>query len=60
MAKALFKEVAGMLSMRDWVALTHTWADGKRGLNWARRSPPKPKPKPWPRRSAGSAEPSTS
>lgn len=35
MAKALIKEVADMLSMRDWVALTHTWAEGQRGLNWA-------------------------
>ncbi|MEU2854170.1 hypothetical protein [Streptomyces syringium] len=35
MAKAVIKEVAGILQMRDWVALVHTWSDGSRGLNWA-------------------------
>jgi hypothetical protein len=33
MAKALIKAIADMLSMRDWVALTHVWPDGTRGLN---------------------------
>ncbi|MEU5433857.1 hypothetical protein AB0G73_10835 [Streptomyces sp. NPDC020719] len=35
MAKALIKEVAEILQMRDWFALVHTWKDGHRGLNWA-------------------------
>ncbi|MGI5530184.1 hypothetical protein ACQEVX_23200 [Streptomyces syringium] len=35
MAKAVIKEVAGILQMRDWVALVHTWKDGHRGLNFA-------------------------
>lgn len=35
MAKALIKEVASILQMRDWVALVHTWSDGHRGLNFA-------------------------
>ncbi|MFE4635088.1 hypothetical protein ACFRJ1_17160 [Streptomyces sp. NPDC056773] len=35
MAKALIKEVASILQMRDWVALVHTWSDGRRGLNFA-------------------------
>ncbi|WP_372407245.1 hypothetical protein [Streptomyces luteireticuli] len=35
MAKAVIKEVAEILQMRDWVALVHTWADGHRGLNFA-------------------------
>ncbi|MEU7643322.1 hypothetical protein [Streptomyces huasconensis] len=35
MARAVIKEVAGILQMRDWVALVHTWSDGSRGLNWA-------------------------
>ncbi|MEU9126611.1 hypothetical protein AB0D08_00615 [Kitasatospora sp. NPDC048540] len=35
MAKALIKEVADMLAMRDWFALVHTWTDGTRGLNFA-------------------------
>ncbi|WKU46773.1 hypothetical protein Q3V23_23430 [Streptomyces sp. VNUA116] len=34
MAKAVIKEVASILQMRDWVALVHTWSDGSRGLNW--------------------------
>ncbi|GGK13044.1 hypothetical protein GCM10010124_01970 [Pilimelia terevasa] len=35
MAKALIKEVADILAMRDWYALVHTWNSGERGLNWA-------------------------
>jgi hypothetical protein len=35
MAKALIKEVAEMLWMRDWFALTHVNRDGTKGLNWA-------------------------
>ncbi|MEU5902191.1 hypothetical protein ACIRD2_02535 [Streptomyces sp. NPDC093595] len=35
MAKAVIKQVADILQMRDWVALVHTWSDGSRGLNWA-------------------------
>ncbi|MEV5136282.1 hypothetical protein AB0K71_15570 [Streptomyces syringium] len=35
MAKALIKEIAEFLQMRDWIALVHTWSDGHRGLNWA-------------------------
>ncbi|MGC4928048.1 hypothetical protein [Streptomyces sp. DT117] len=35
MAKAVIKEVAEILQMRDWVALVHTWAGGHRGLNFA-------------------------
>ncbi|WP_328310182.1 hypothetical protein OG432_10825 [Streptomyces sp. NBC_00442] len=35
MAKALIKEIAEVLQMRDWIALVHTWSDGSRGLNWA-------------------------
>ncbi|MFI0985048.1 hypothetical protein [Streptomyces exfoliatus] len=35
MAKAVIKEVASFLQMRDWTALVHTWADGRRGLNFA-------------------------
>ncbi|MEU7570294.1 hypothetical protein [Micromonospora sp. NPDC049240] len=34
MAKALIKEVAEMLDMRDWVALTHRFGDGQLGINW--------------------------
>lgn len=34
MAKALIKEVADELDMRDWYALTHRWRDGQRGINW--------------------------
>lgn len=33
MAKALVKEVADMLQMRDLVVMVHTWADGAKGLN---------------------------
>ena len=40
MAKALIKEVAEMLWMRDWVALTHINRDGTKGLNWAPFSSP--------------------
>ncbi|MFG1602871.1 hypothetical protein [Actinoplanes sp. NPDC049265] len=35
MAKALIKEVAEMLWMRDWFALVHIGSAGKAGLNWA-------------------------
>ncbi|MFI1799824.1 hypothetical protein ACH427_21065 [Streptomyces sp. NPDC020379] len=35
MAKAVIKEVAGILQMRDWIALVHTWGDGSKGLNFA-------------------------
>ncbi|MEU3050902.1 hypothetical protein ABZ705_31140 [Streptomyces sp. NPDC006984] len=35
MARTLIKEVAGILQMRDWIALVHTWKDGSRGLNFA-------------------------
>lgn len=34
MARALIKEVADELDMRDWYALTHRWRDGQRGINW--------------------------
>jgi hypothetical protein len=34
MAKALIKEIASILQMRDLIALVHTWADGHRGLNF--------------------------
>ncbi|OKI45088.1 hypothetical protein [Micromonospora sp. CB01531] len=35
MAKAVIKEVAELLDMRDWVALTHRFGDnGQLGLNW--------------------------
>lgn len=40
MAKALIREVAEMLWMRDWFALTHVNRDGARGLNWAPFSSP--------------------
>ena len=40
MAKALIKEVADMLWMRDWFALTHVNRDGTKGLNWAPFSSP--------------------
>ncbi|MDX3525113.1 hypothetical protein P1P75_01280 [Streptomyces sp. ID05-39B] len=33
MAKAVIKEVGDMLQMRDLYVLTHTWADGTKGLN---------------------------
>jgi hypothetical protein len=35
MARALIKDVAEMLWMRDWIALVHTWSSGHRGLNFA-------------------------
>jgi hypothetical protein len=34
MAKPLIRAVADMLSMRDCIALVHTWSDGARGLNF--------------------------
>ncbi|AKY03738.1 hypothetical protein AVT26_gp56 [Streptomyces phage Lannister] len=34
MAKALIKEVAQILAMRDGYALAHTWQDGTAGLNF--------------------------
>ncbi|MFE4451462.1 hypothetical protein [Streptomyces sp. NPDC056796] len=34
MAKALMKEMADILQMRDMFAMTHTWADGHKGLNF--------------------------
>ncbi|USH45894.1 hypothetical protein SEA_VIEENROSE_59 [Streptomyces phage VieEnRose] len=34
MAKALLKEMADILAMRDSFVLAHTWADGSRGLNY--------------------------
>ncbi|MDH6462090.1 hypothetical protein M2302_002265 [Micromonospora sp. A200] len=34
MAKAVIKEVAELLDMRDWVALTHRFGDGQLGINW--------------------------
>ncbi|MFE9925172.1 hypothetical protein ACFYQA_27435 [Streptomyces sp. NPDC005774] len=33
MAKALIKEVAEIVQMRDLFVLTHVWADGTKGLN---------------------------
>lgn len=33
MAKAIIKEVADILSMRDYYAITHRWGDNK-GINW--------------------------
>lgn len=35
MAKALLKQVADILSYRDWFALTHRFGAGQLGLNWA-------------------------
>lgn len=40
MAKALIKEVAEMLWMRDWFALVHINGAGNGGLNWAPFSSP--------------------
>jgi hypothetical protein len=40
MARALIKEVAEMLWMRDWFALVHLNNDGTAGLNWAPFSSP--------------------
>jgi hypothetical protein len=40
MAKALIKEVAEMLWMRDWFALVHLNEAGSAGLNWAPFSSP--------------------
>lgn len=40
MAKALIKEVAEMLWMRDWFALVHINGAGNAGLNWAPFSSP--------------------
>jgi hypothetical protein len=34
MAKALIKEIGEWLQVRDWVALTHVWGDGRLGVNW--------------------------
>jgi hypothetical protein len=34
LAKDIIKTVASMLDMREWVALTHRWHDGQRGINW--------------------------
>lgn len=34
MAKALIKEVAEILAMRDWWALAHSWDDGASGMNF--------------------------
>lgn len=34
MAKAVIKEVADMLAMREWFALTHIWENGSKGLNF--------------------------
>ncbi|MET9862005.1 hypothetical protein ABZY93_22360 [Streptomyces smyrnaeus] len=34
MAKALLKEMADILAMRDSFALAHTWVDGTKGLNY--------------------------
>jgi hypothetical protein len=34
LAKAVIKEVAEMLQMRDLVVMVHTWADGTKGLNF--------------------------
>ncbi|WDS51775.1 hypothetical protein SEA_TRIUMPH_61 [Streptomyces phage Triumph] len=33
LAKAVIKEVAEIVQMRDLVVLTHTWSDGSKGLN---------------------------
>ncbi|NUK41833.1 hypothetical protein HRW13_13260 [Streptomyces lunaelactis] len=34
MAKAVYKEAADLIQMRNTLALVHTWADGHRGLNF--------------------------
>lgn len=34
MAKALIKEIAEWLQVRDWVVLTHVWKDETLGVNW--------------------------
>lgn len=34
MAKAIIKEVADILAMRDSFALAHVWGDGSKGLNY--------------------------
>ena len=34
LAKAVIKEVADQLQMRDTYALVHTWEDGRKGLNF--------------------------
>ncbi|MEU5403755.1 hypothetical protein ABZ348_31240 [Streptomyces sp. NPDC005963] len=34
MAKALIKEVADILQMRDLFVMVHTWANGEKGLNY--------------------------
>ncbi|AXQ61115.1 hypothetical protein SEA_HANK144_62 [Streptomyces phage Hank144] len=33
LAKAVIKEVADIIQMRDLVVLVHTWADGSKGMN---------------------------
>lgn len=40
MAKALIKEVADMLDMRDWWALAHRFSAQDDGLNWGPYSSP--------------------
>ncbi|GGN40244.1 hypothetical protein FHR83_007079 [Actinoplanes campanulatus] len=34
MAKALLKDMADLMAMRDWVALSHRFSKGQLGLNW--------------------------